>query len=123
MGIVDPAEAELRLGLRKDRINYLMREGCTEDVADELAVRGGHHPGMVWDSWWDIPILTEEEEEWLEQSKWCGDCRQRHELDRFGIKNATQDGLQHVCREALSRRSRAKRAHDSGRLFLLSKAA
>jgi hypothetical protein len=54
MGSPRPGRTALRLGIQRRQLHRLRLSGLTVDQADELAVRAGFHPALVWGSaWWE----------------------------------------------------------------------
>lgn len=98
-----------RLGTTVDSLTYYAEVGLPADKADEYAVAAGWHPGLIWLEWWEHPIFSEEEMEWLDETKFCWSCQQRHSLLLFGAKTGAGDGYQSSCRRKVNKSLRCAR--------------
>jgi hypothetical protein len=78
--------SDLRTLVGGGKYGQLVAEGLTDQQADRWAIRGGVHPGCVWDSWFDAALTPLDEahvaggwrQAWLwadEQSERCADER------------------------------------------------
>lgn len=52
LGLPTTADSALALGVDASLLHGWLRSGLSEEMADHLACRAGHHPGEVWPEWW-----------------------------------------------------------------------
>lgn len=102
-------QIESRLGLTRRATRYYQENGLTEDVADQLCVLAGRHPGEIWEEWWSIPLLTDEELDYMEATKFCLACEVRHPRSEFHAKADAYDGLNPRCKWAVNMQGRQAR--------------
>lgn len=107
------AQASLRLddiGISTDIARGYRERGLSVSKADELAVRAGQHPGNIWEEWWDVPWVPDDEYaksgKRYVKSKICSTCKRERKRREFGNRASSSDGLTSECRECNRERAR-----------------
>lgn len=85
-----PSSLARALGLAHSWVQTCKREGLSDVVADRWAVKLGHHPGLVWDGWFEAALEPPQAEpEPIPQPmptnppwRWCDACLRRHRIGR-----------------------------------------